>query len=450
MNNNNLMQIMYDYLDAMFIGGDKSQNNTSILQLLPLGTAINVKDFSNPVSAVNFDAGSLAASENFAQLVNDIPYAQPKFISQGKLEDVYRWILENAVATKEQDIDEDAKKRYDDAYKLLYTTVDQNGKSVDVPSSKYEEYNNALDEYEDAVITLNLESLEADHTSPKGQKIWSAKKRKLDGTVQKAYNTLSRYFDIKNALDIFKTTYAEGIKGMIAREKEYFSSSAQTSDIGREWHLCSAYPSDWYENDSMYTSITIDGNSTKNKTSSKYLAYGGETALNVGIFSGSASAEHTEEKTHTDNETNITGIKMDIAAVRIERSWLNETLFTLDGWKIAGHAKGHISDGTFITTQENTVKHNNGVMPLIPKYMLIARNITLTGDFSQELQDKMDQKTNADTSIGIGPFKIKGHVEHHNEEENIQVDCDKTSITVSTPQIIGYISSVVKLSPKNE
>lgn len=451
MNDNNMMQVMYDYLDSMFIGNDKSQNNTAVLQLLPLGTAINVDDFSNPISTVNFDEGSLAASENFAQLVNDIPNAQTKFISQGKLEDVYSWILDNAVATKEQDIDQEAKERYDDAYKLLYTTIEKNGQSVDVPSIKYEEYNKALDAYEDAIYTLNMASLEADHTSSNGQKLWSTKKRKLDGEIKKAYNALSKYRDIDNALDIIKTTYADGIKGMVAREKEYFSSSAQTSDVGRNWHLCSAFPSNWYENDDMYTTITIDGNSTKNNTSSKYLAYGGETSLNAGIFSGSASAEHTQEESHTDNETNVTGIKMDIAAVRIERSWLNETLFALDGWKILGHSKGHISDGTFITTtKENGIKHNDGVMPLIPKYMLVARNITLTGDFSKELQDKMRQKTDAETSIGIGPFKIKGHVEHRTEDENIQTECDKSSITVSTPQIIGYISSVVKLSPKDE
>lgn len=448
MNDNNLMQIMYDYLDAMFIGSDKSQNNAAVLQLLPLGTAINPKDFANPVSAVNFDEGSLAASENFALLVNDIPCAQPKFVSQGKLEDIYSWILNNAVAVQEQEIDEDAKKRYDEAFQLLNEKVEKGGKSVYVPSQDLEAYNDALAAYEDAVSTRNMESLEADHTSPKGQKVWSVKKKKLDGDVKRAYDRLSNYVSVKNALDIVKTTYAEGVKGTVAREKEFFASSAQTSDMGREWHLCSAYPSDWYENDNMYTGIKIDGNSMKDSKSSKYLNMGADTSLNVGIFSGSASGEHKEDESHKDTETNVTGIQMDVAAVRIERSWMNETLFALDGWKIAGQKKGHISDGTFIT--EEGKKHNEGIMPLIPKYMLVARNVTLTGNFSKTLQDQMSKETTADTSIGVGPFKIKGHVETGESTENVEANCDQASITIATPQIIGYISSIVKMSPKNE
>lgn len=450
MNDNNMMQFMYDYLSSLFIVNNTSLNDKTVLQFLPLGIAINLKDFSNPISAVNFDQGSLASSKNFAQLVNDIPYAQPQFISQGKLEDVYSWILDNAVATKEWDIDEEAKKRYDYAYKLLYTTIEQNGQSVDVPSIKYEEYNKALDAYEDAIFTRNMTFLEIDHTSPKGSKYWNCEKRKLDGEIKKAYNTLSKYRDIDNALDILKTTYAYGIKELVAREKENFSSSAQTSDVGKNWYLCSAFPSNWYENDNMYKTVTIDGNSEKNISSSQYLTFSGESSLNAGIFSGSASAEHKQKEIYTDNETNVTGIKMDIAAVRIERLWLNETLFALDGWKISGYPKGHISDGTFITTNGNEIKHNEGIMPLIPKYMLVAKNITLTGVFSKELKEKISQETDAETSIGIGPFKIKGSVENHSGDENIQTECGESSITVKTPQIIGYISSVVKFSPKNE
>lgn len=448
MNDNNLMQVMYDYLDAMFIGGDKSQNNAAVLQLLPLGTAINPKDFANPVSAVNYDEGSLAASENFALLVNDVPCAQPKFVSQGKLEDIYSWILNNTVAVQEQEIDEAAKERYDKAFELLNEKVEKAGKIIYVPSQELAAYNEALANYEDAVCTRNMESLEADHTSSKGQKLWSVRKKKLDGEVQRAYDGLSTYVDVKNALDTIKTTFAEGIKGTVAREKEFFASSAQTSDMGREWHLCSAYPSDWYENNDMYTSIKIDGNSMKDSKSSKYLSVGAETSLNVGIFSGSASGEHKEDESHKDTETNVSGIQMDIAAVRIERAWLNETLFTLDGWKIPGQKKGHISDGTFIT--EEGKKHNEGIMPLIPKYMLVARNVTLTGNFSKELQDQMNSETKADTSIGVGPFKVKGHVESGKHEENVEANCDQASITIATPQIIGYISSIVKVSPKNE
>lgn len=445
--NNNLMQVLYDYLDAMFIG-DNTKNNAAVLQLLPLGTAINPKDFANPVSAVNFDEGSLAASENFAMLVNDIPCAQPKFVSQGKLEEIYLWILNNAVAELDPEIDEKTKERYDNAFNLLNTKVEMDGISIYVPSRRYEQYNDALSAYEDAISELNMESLDADHTDPKAQKLWNAKKKKLDGNIKRARNELSSFVEIENALNIVKTTFADGVKGMVAREKDFFASSAQSSDIGKEWHMCSAYPSDWYENDEMYTSVKIDSNSLKDQKTSKCMNVGAETSLNIGIFSRSASAEHKGDEFHSDSETNIVGIQMEIAAVRIERPWLNETLFALDGWKISGHKKAHISDGTFITEQGK--KHNEGIMPLIPKYMLIARNVTLTGTFSKDLQERINKETTAGASIGVGPFNVKGNFELKENKNNVDSSCDDSSITITTPQIIGYISSIVKMSPKNE
>lgn len=61
---------------------------------------------------------------------------------------------------------------------------------------------------------------EADHISVKGQKIWSINRRKLDSALKMTYVALSRY------LDNLKATYARGIKGTIAREKNIFFSNS--------------------------------------------------------------------------------------------------------------------------------------------------------------------------------------------------------------------------------
>lgn len=56
----------------------------------------------------------------------------------------------------------------------------------------------------------------------------------------------------------------------------------------------------------------------------------------------------------------------------------------------------------------------------------------------------------AKTSVGIGPFKISGQMDYSEKEDHVKSLVQSNSITIETPQIIGFISSVVKMSPKNE
>lgn len=380
-----MMGVLYDYLDTMFIDNSNGVNSDSALQLLPLGIVINPKDFENAVSAVNFDEGSLNTAENFAQLVNDVPLAQTKFVSQGKIDDVYKWILDNTVPLVESEIPEDRKKLYDSAFGLLYRSVQNDGNNAYVPSEKLVGYNDALAEYEKKISERSKASLDADHTTPKGQKKWSLEKRELDSAIKTASNKLAAYEEVKKALNIVKTTFSAGIRGVVAKEKEFFEETELESDTGKKWHMCSAFPSNWYENESMFTQVTMNASSMKDDKMSKHLKVAAETSMQMGIFSGSASGGYNKDEEH--GNAKIENISMKIAAVRIDRPWLNETLFKLDGWKIDGCNKGHISDGTFVTTEGGKVRRNEGVMPLLPKYMLIAKDVVLSGKIDSAVQD---------------------------------------------------------------
>lgn len=443
MTDNNLMKVLYNYLDAMLIGDDKANDGSSVLQLMPVAIAINTEDFSNPLTATNFEEGSSAASENFSKLVRDIPNAQQFFVPKGNLEEAYGDIISNATEAIHRDPDPEALKRYEKAFNLLYAKSGVN-------SERYDEYLKAKEKYNDALIDMNLASIEADHASPKGQRLWSARKRKLQLDIDAAYHNLGQYSDIKNALNTIETTFSEGINGVLAKEKKFFNDTEQTSDTSRPWHFCNAYPSNWYENEKMYIKIVINSSSTKNIKTSKYLAAGGETSIKVGWFANDTSAEYKKSEEHEDKESSVTGIEMEIASVKIERPWLNERLFSLGNWKIDGQSIGSISDGTFIKNENGVIKSNQGSIPLITKNMIIARNVKLTGKFSKDLRDKMTQDVKAATSVRIGPFKAKGHTEHSKNKEVIKSDIDESEVTIESPQIIGFISSIVKRSPKNE
>lgn len=434
----NMMSMLYDHLDSMFIGKDSPN---MVLQFLPLGISINPDDFANAISPTNMSEGALATAENFASMVGDIPDVQTKFVSKGKIEDVYKWILNNAVSVENLNESNVNKTKYEEAKKVLY--VDGGF----IPTDLYKAYKDACSEYDNAIFERENERIMADLSTPKGQQLWALKRKKLNTIVNNAYDTLKNYDNVKNALNIMQTAFASGVTELLAEEKKFFKTSEQTSDTGKNWHICNAYPSNWYNNNSMYTKIIIDQNSNHKVDNSKYHKLNADMSLKISFFNGeNFDSTHDSSSSHSDKEEIVTSIQMEVAAVKIERPWLNETLLSLKGWKIEGETKGHISDGTLLDGDNK----NRGAMPLIPKYMIIIRNVTLTGKFSDELHDISNQKTTAKTNIGIGPFKLKGHTEFGNQSEEIKSNVSQNSITITTPQILGYISSVVPFSPSHE
>lgn len=439
MSSSTLMQNLYDYFYDTFIGKDSDNLK---LQMLPLGIAINPDDFKDPLSPANFDEGAYETAENFATMVNDIPEAQVRFVSKGKLQDVYKWILNNAVPITVGGLSPELKEAYERSVSLLNVTVD--GKTMN--SDRYTAYLDAKAKYEKALYNRNAKSLAADRSTPKGKRLWLNEKSMLDMDVDNAYNNYRQYDDIENALNIVQTAYAKGLTEVLAEENKYFSQSELESDSGRKWHLCNAFPSNWYESDSMYTAITVDQTRKREDSESQYLKLGVDMTFKAGCFSASGDSTHTQSSKEYSKNTEVTSLELEVAAVRIDRPWLNETLFSLDGWKIQGYSKAHISDGTFMSNG----KKNEGLMPLISKYMLIVRNVKLKGSFDSELVRDSKQDTEVNASVGIGPFKVNGHTQFGKESHKLDTEANESSITIRTPQIIGFISSVVPLAPKNE
>lgn len=439
MSSSALMQNLYDCFYDTFIGKDSDNLK---LQMLPLGIAVNPEDFKNPLSPANFDEGAYETAENFANMVDDIPDAQVRFVSKGKLPDVYRWVLNNAVPVTVGGLSPELKEAYERAVSLLNVTVD--GKTMH--SDRHRAYLDAKEKYNVALYNRNAKSLEADRSTPKGKKLWLNEKRLLDLAVENAYNNYREYDDIENALNIVQTAYAKGLTEVLAEEKKYFSQSELHSDTGKNWHLCNAFPSNWYESDSMYTTITVNEEKKHEDSESQYLKLKADMSFKAGFFSASGDSTHSQSSKEYSKNTEVTSLELEVAAVRIDRPWLNETLFTLDGWKISGYLKAHISDGTFM----NNGKKNEGLMPLISKYMLVVRNVKLHGSFDSEFVKDSKQDTEVNASVGIGPFKVNGHTQFGKESHKLDTEVNESSITIKTPQIIGFISSVVPFAPKNE
>ena len=209
--------------------------------------------------------------------------------------------------------------------------------------------------------------------------------------------------------------------GMIADAQRQFSENQFADMDGTPGHWCPVYavPEDWYDTSqsSRYKEIDIDLYDQGGKDS-PFIVLGGQSALELTV------AGNRTNSTSLDSRTNLRSVRMKYLLVQFRRPWLNLLLFESGGWYLSSQPQGFCSSGK---TDEN-----NGVLPLLPTGMLLAKDVSIQAEWSKKDQSFLDSAKSTKEPVFLGPFAL--------ESQGLG----------SSLQIIGWISSLVPYSPKSE
>jgi hypothetical protein len=113
-------------------------------------------------------------------------------------------------------------------------------------------------------------------------------------------------------------------------------------------------------------------------------------------------------------------------------------------WFERGQKKGDFSSGNV------EALNNDLLLPLIPMQVIVARDIVLTGEWSKNTREFMDQQISAGASFGYGPFSIGGKYEQSDTEETQTSQFEGNALKVQGMQIIGMVSTCPPLSPPDD
>ena len=127
-----------------------------------------------------------------------------------------------------------------------------------------------------------------------------------------------------------------------------------------------------------------------------------------------------------------------IAIVQINRPWLNDLLFRMDNWYIDSKGAGGISNGT--------LKDNNGLLPLIPTAFIVARNISITANWSTQDKSHVEDSITTHASVGWGPFAVSGSYSHGSTSDHFNSTFDGGTLVIPGIQIIGWVNEIVPRS----
>ena len=214
------------------------------------------------------------------------------------------------------------------------------------------------------------------------------------------------------------------------------------------------YPSvaTWLDKNNVWPSISVSwSKSESHNYHYQSSADGGGSFSAGGFFSiGGSSGVSRVHDVAQDEATKI-DIKFDYLRVDFRRPWLNCTPFSDRRWRFACGTDPEVKKWVVSSGPQPDVggkpQYPSGIMPVIPTGFLIARNATVTGNFSKDFRDYYKQTISASHSGGFGPFRIRGSYNETVEKTDVNADTASNGFTIGNPQVIGFFVEVLPASP---
>ncbi|HET7232360.1 MAG TPA: hypothetical protein VFJ16_20300 [Longimicrobium sp.] len=405
--------------------------------LMAKNVVLDPSDFANAFSPVNSGpAADQKAARAFSDMVDVLPVDQVEWADSTKrLSGVYEGLVAQANTTNVENPDQ--RHTYDLAYGYLNATTstppDMFGKSVQMtgPTAIAQTYNddqtayiNAVGGYRAAFNGYNLDVV-AD------QRAWMAVEPGLRNTVDQAWNRWNREgkAQVEQAQQALQSSINDAVSAAITQARQLVSPGAHIPSldgVGEGWLLSYAQPRDWASPSITASKLTLQSSYLNETASSEASSYSAGGSGGWGLWSASASMSHSSSESHSHMDASEFELTAELIQVRIMRPWFNPLLLSMQGWWVDGTPEGGLAT----------------MMPLVPTAFILARNVTIKADFSEQDKSHIESATSGSASVGWGPFGASGSYSSSSSADTFTSKFDGGTLQLPGLQLIGWVNTV--------
>lgn len=407
---------------------------------------IDPKDFSNMLSPSNPN-GDMRSASAFSAMVDALPTTSPLWVDSGKkVSDTYALIARGANTATQ--ISPEQKKIYEEAYTFLNTETETkdfkgNVKKKTEPSDVVIAYDDAQAAYITAVggYRTAYDGYNLDVT--KDQRAWNAVAPGLQLNIDQAWNKWNRAgkTEVEEAQNALASSVNNAIRYVIQESQRLVSDEHRLAPLAGEgaWLPSYALPTSWALESSKASKLSFTSAYLNKSESTFAQQYSAEASGSWGLWhaSGGVSGGKEEKTAHMDAQ-NLT-LEAELIAVSIKRPWFNPLLLSMKDWYVLGYDKNGISNGDS--------RDLKGVMPLVPTGFVVARNVKITADFSEEDKKFVSSSISTKASGGWGPFSVSGSYSQSSSKSDFQSKFDGGTLQLPGLQLIAWISAITPACP---
>jgi hypothetical protein len=179
---------------------------------------------------------------------------------------------------------------------------------------------------------------------------------------------------------------------------------------------------------------------------SKSTSWSGGISGGWGLWSFGGGASGSKNFQQTTSDVSSVSLKFDYLRVKIQRTWLTEDVFGYKFWTWNKQfSKEFISDGGNLNV--NPPIRPIGRMPVLPRYLIVVRNVELQASFSHNDVKIYNDQVSGHASVGWGPFSASGSYQESTGTKTTQASFDGVTFRIPQPQIIARTGILMPRTP---
>jgi hypothetical protein len=392
------------------------------------------------------------ANSAFAQIVNNIPNSSGYWGLTGKkVWDIYQDAITN-VALPTTTLTQDQQDELNAAQSFLVQTVTKTDpftkkqKTVTGDTDAYAAYKQYQMAYLSALNTYNAMLIQANAPGASPDVVQNfarngAMQKQLVTSAYGDWTANGNKDDVEEAIGIISTLAGQGPQALYQSMQANFTADKMTDTLGQQFYPTYVYPSDpldpdlagsWLKYYFNLTDIaTFQSDSTTNS--------GGSAGASWGLWHASASAQYGSGESHHSCDTTGLNVSAELLQVPLTRAWIRPEVFWSRGWNWSKQAGfGPVSDGK---------TPPGGLMPLYPTAIILAKNLNVTLDMSNQKNSSAWSSISTQASFGWGPFSISGNYSKSDSSSQSNFTKTGSGISVPGPQIIAFVCEMIPKSP---
>jgi hypothetical protein len=437
---------LYDRMFEVISGADPNaglpsafDSEHTMFVMAQRGMVLNGADYRNPWSPGNTD-GSMAATQNIASLVDDIPGMDHLYSPTGqKVSDVYSKIVEGVHVTEPPPSEEIQRQR--DALKkvLVEEAKDDEGRPTLKPTQLADEEQKAFNTYQDA-YTAYVGTWAAAQADENLRRVWPMTGAQALQRPKRAFADWGAAG--RDQIASTKAQLATLNEGQVARafaEAQWrLNAYKLVNDVEmQDFFRTKVSPSDWASGDAAtWPQYSFSESTFKNEFSTEATAWGGSAAVSVGLWSFGGGVSHSDSRQAMSQDTTDIGLSFRWRICPINRPWLDGTLFRLPNWDLGS-----------LTGAGGVAGSGNPLMPLIPVALVIVRDVNVTANWSHQDSEHIDSAISGSVSVGYGPFSVSGNYSHSSTNDKFSAQRTAQGFVIPDIQVLGFVCTKVPHCP---
>lgn len=165
-----------------------------------------------------------------------------------------------------------------------------------------------------------------------------------------------------------------------------------------------------------------------------------------GLWSWGGGTSGSSSYKHQTSSNSDVRVSFDYLRVRLQRPWILEDVFGYRFWTWKKTFGGTLlSDGGNFSVTPPT--RPVGRMPVLPKYLIVARNLEISSVFTSQEESWYHKEISANANIGWGPFSLSGSYKDSTSTHRAHASFDGTTFKIDQPQIIAKQGIILDRSP---